>query len=204
MCPFPKDQLFLGSNPLKLVHSSLIAILHERISAADGHHVHYELYELYWQPDLGKAFMRVFGELYTLPEFICVHQKLQKSPPEPGCGLPHHVAGLIFFSDVTHLTQFGDAKLWPVYLFFGNDSKYWRCKPSLHLCNHIAYLHIVSCFFICHFIGFEAKVAIPSFQTISMTSPPITLERHPQHHSRHTVIDRCSINSGKPSWMMSL
>jgi hypothetical protein len=46
----------------------------------------------------------------------------------------------MFASDETHLTSFGHAKVWPVYLFFGNESKYRRGKPSLHLCNHVAYL----------------------------------------------------------------
>ena len=46
---------------------------------------------------------------------------------------------LMFLSNLTHLTAFGDVKLWPLYLLFGNDSKYLRCKPRSHLCEHVAY-----------------------------------------------------------------
>ena len=36
----------------------------------------------------------------------------------------------MFWSDSTQLTQFGTAKLWPLYVFFGNESKYRRCQPT--------------------------------------------------------------------------
>jgi hypothetical protein len=64
------------------------------------------------------------------------------------CDLPRVVAGLMFWSDVTHLTSFGDAKIWPLYMFFGNESKYFRCKPSSNLCHHVAYFQSVSVLFL--------------------------------------------------------
>ena len=125
---------------------SIVSVIRERLASADGQHFHFEPYELHWQPRLGDPPIRVFGELYTSPEFLRAHEELQSCPPEPGCDLPRVVVGLMFASDVTHLTQFGDVKLWPVYMYFGNDSKYRRCKPSCHLCNHIAYLQKVVLF----------------------------------------------------------
>lgn len=144
--PFQKNSKQPGNQPFQagtFYHRSITSILHDRLSGIDGQHFHFEPYELYWQPHPDKAPERVFGELYTSPEFIRVHQELQNSPPEIGCDLPRIVVGLLFSSDVTHLAQFGDAKLWPVYLFFGNDSKYRRSKPGAHLANHLAYLQAV-------------------------------------------------------------
>ncbi|EGO04531.1 hypothetical protein SERLA73DRAFT_148999 [Serpula lacrymans var. lacrymans S7.3] len=46
---------------------------------------------------------------------------------------------LQFWSNLTYLTSFGNAKLWPLYFWFGNKSKYCCCKPSSKLCKHIAY-----------------------------------------------------------------
>ena len=46
----------------------------------------------------------------------------------------------MFWSDATHLANFGTAKLWPIYLFFGNLSKYIRLRPSSGACNHLAYI----------------------------------------------------------------
>ena len=81
----------------------------------------------------------VQGKLYSSPSFLDMHQDLQDSPGEPGCMLPWVVVALMFLSDLTHLTAFGDMKLWPLYLLFGNNSKYLHCKPTSHLCEHVAY-----------------------------------------------------------------
>ena len=59
--------------------------------------------------------------------FIEAHRDLQDSP---GCHLPRIIVGLMFASDGTHLTAFSNAKLWPLYLAIGNESKYRRSKPS--------------------------------------------------------------------------
>ena len=126
-------------------HRSVVSILKERVTTEDHfQHFHLEPYELRWQRGDGGNSIRVHGELYNSPAFIEEHNKLQNSPKEPGCNLPRIVVGLMFASDVTHLTSFGDVKIWPLYLFFGNESKYRRCKPTLHLCSHVAYFLKVS------------------------------------------------------------
>jgi hypothetical protein len=50
----------------------------------------------------------------------------------------------MFWSDSTHLANFGTASLWPLYLFFGNLSKWVRSKPRAGACHHVAYLPKVS------------------------------------------------------------
>ncbi|KAF8226441.1 hypothetical protein L208DRAFT_1301720 [Tricholoma matsutake] len=131
-------------------HRSIVSILKEKL--IDDHkfqHFHIEPYKLKWQPaHQGSSAsedtsIQVHGKLYTSPAFFKAHMELQASQGEPGCSLPHVVVGLMFASDQTHLTSFGETKLWPLYLFFGNDSKYCCSKPSLHLCNHVAYFHKV-------------------------------------------------------------
>jgi hypothetical protein len=92
--------------------------------------------------------IRVHGELYNSPSFIQANEDLQNSPKEPGCDLPRVLVGVMYGSDTTHLTSFGTAKLWPLYAFFGNFSKYRRSKPSCKLCEEIAYFQKVSNFFI--------------------------------------------------------
>lgn len=139
-----------GAGPLNYTiddfyHRSLVSVIQEKLSKSTGNqHFHYEPYELNWQPGEAPHPIRVQGELYTSPVFIDAHRELQDSPAEPGCNLPRVVVALMFWSDVTHLATFGDAKIWPLYLFFGNESKYNRCKPSCHLCHHVAYFHSVS------------------------------------------------------------
>ena len=127
-----------------LYHRSLVSVIREKLSKPhDVRQFYYEPFELYWHPNNSCAEERVHGELYSSPAFLDAHRKLQESPGEPGCDLPRVVLAMMFYSDGTHLTSFGNAKLWPSYLFFGNESKYRRCKPSCHLCNHVAYFQAV-------------------------------------------------------------
>jgi hypothetical protein len=128
-----------------LYHRSIVSVIKEKLgNPVEDQHFHYEPYGLFWKPTLQSKKVRVHGELYTSSSFEEAHRSLQESPGEPGCQLPRCVVALMFWSDETLLTSFGKTKLWPVYLFFGNESKYRRCKPSLNLCNHIAYFEAVS------------------------------------------------------------
>ena len=138
--PGPQDY-YVGD----LYHQSFVAVIREKLAKPqDDRQFHYEPFELYWQPSNTCTEERVHGELYTSPAFLDAHRELQESPGEPGCNLPRVVVAMMLWSDGTHLTTFGNAKLWPCYLFFGNESKYRRCKPSCHLCNHVAYFQAVS------------------------------------------------------------
>jgi hypothetical protein len=143
--PFHKRSLHPGARSFVIknfYHRSIISVIRERLSS-DRSHFRYEPYELHFQPATRPNSVRVYGELYTSPVFAEAHRTLQESPSEPGCHLPRCVVALMFWSDATKLTTFGPAKLWPLYLFFGNDSKYQRCKPSCHMCCHIAYFEKV-------------------------------------------------------------
>jgi hypothetical protein len=127
-----------------LYHRSLVEVVKEKLrNSVDTDYFHYEPYELNWQPGNSPEPIRVHGELYTSQAFIDAHNALQNSPPEPQCNLPRNIIALMFYSDSTHLTTFGDANLWPLYLYFGNESKYQRCKPSCNLANHVAYFQKV-------------------------------------------------------------
>jgi hypothetical protein len=124
-------------------HRSIVAILKEKMNNADEfQHFHLEPYELRWQKG-DTASVRVHGELYTSPAFLEAHEEIQALPRAPGCTLQRVVVGLMYASDCTHLTSFGSAYLWPLYVYFGNESKYRRCKPSCHLCHHVAYFQKV-------------------------------------------------------------
>ena len=138
--PGPKDYT-VGD----LYHRSLVSVIREKISnAQDNPQFHYEPFELLWQRDNHDNPLRVYSELYTSSAYLTAHQEVQELPGKPGCELPRVVAAMMFWSDATHLTSFGTAKLWPCYLFFGNESKYRRCKPTCNLCNHVAYFQTVT------------------------------------------------------------
>jgi hypothetical protein len=125
--PFHKRTLHPGQQVFDagiLHHRRLMSVIREKIARPSTHpHLHFEPYELFWQSHDAAEPVRVRGELYTSEAFLEAHRELQDSPSDLGCDLPRVVLGLMFASDGTQLTAFSNAKLWPVYLVIGNESK---------------------------------------------------------------------------------
>ncbi|KAI0057240.1 hypothetical protein BV25DRAFT_1812761 [Artomyces pyxidatus] len=122
-------------------HRSLCAEIRRTLSTDPAaHRFVYEPYLLeYSEPDSGKPAEGVYGELYNSTAFVNEDLRLQNSPREPGCDLPRAIAGLMFWSDATQVSHFGHAKVWPGYMYFGNQSKYERARPTSHAAHHVAY-----------------------------------------------------------------
>ncbi|CUA68632.1 Patatin-like phospholipase domain-containing protein 7 [Rhizoctonia solani] len=102
--------------------------------------VHFIPFQQFCRPPGSNADERLYDELYTTDAWLREHQRLQQLPPVPGCKLERVIIALMFSSDATHLAQFSLAYLWPIYLYFGNNSKWDRRKPSSRVCQHIAYI----------------------------------------------------------------
>jgi hypothetical protein len=98
-----------------------------------------------WKDPLDNHQERVFDELYTSDSWLEAQDDLQRQPREPGCSLERVIAGLMFFSDATHLANFGTAKAWPLYLYFGNLTKYARSAPKSGACHLVGFLPSVCC-----------------------------------------------------------
>nr|VWP02335.1 Arf family GTPase [Ganoderma boninense] len=122
-----------------LCHRKITSVIRSRVTDPSIFpHLHLEPYELFWKANSAEP-VRVHGEIYTSPAFIEAHDELQRSPQEPGCTRERVVVALMFSSDGTHLTEYGDAKLHPLYMEFGNESKARRSKQSSGCFEHIAY-----------------------------------------------------------------
>ncbi|KAH6907892.1 hypothetical protein BKA70DRAFT_1104265 [Coprinopsis sp. MPI-PUGE-AT-0042] len=98
----------------------------------------------YWSPLNDGAYEPIVSELYSSQSFIDEHRKVVREASRSGVEEETFIIGLMLWSDATHLTSFGSAKLWPIYLFFGNQSKYAQAKPSNFAAHHIAYIPDVS------------------------------------------------------------
>ncbi|KAI0069759.1 hypothetical protein K474DRAFT_1687673 [Panus rudis PR-1116 ss-1] len=122
-----------------LMHRSIVETVRSVWSSPTSSSFHYTPFEQFWQRPDGIT-ERVHDELYASEAFNEEHIALQSGAPEPGCSLERVICGLMFYSDSTHLANFGDASLWHIYMFFGNQSKYERCRPSSDSCHHIAYI----------------------------------------------------------------
>lgn len=129
----------------KLHHRRIVSVIREALSnPSRSRRFHFKPYKLSWRRHPSADDVNVQGELYTSPAFLQAHEELQNSPSEPGCTLERVIVGLMFWSDGTVLTSFGGSKLWPCYMYFGNESKLRRVKVSEHLGEHIAYFEEVS------------------------------------------------------------
>ncbi|TFK76058.1 hypothetical protein BDN72DRAFT_930755 [Pluteus cervinus] len=122
-------------------HRSLVSVIKEACSGSNSKDFHWHPYEEHWSPPWDSATTeRVHGELYSSSAFLEADRELHTSPLEPGCDLPRCVAALMIYSDATQVAQFGQASVWPVYAYFGNQSKYERGRPSTRMAYNVAFL----------------------------------------------------------------
>ncbi|KAI0363060.1 hypothetical protein BV20DRAFT_959073 [Pilatotrama ljubarskyi] len=86
--------------------------------------------------------IRIRSELYHSDAVWEEDLRMRARPREAGDSddLEYIIAPLIIYSDSTHLTNFGWASLWPVYLYNGSESKYTRGRPSAYSAQHAAYI----------------------------------------------------------------
>jgi hypothetical protein len=126
-----------------LYHRPLLGVMKAAITDIAARRFHFSPFKRLWLPPSGIE-QRCFDEVYTSDSFLEANDKLQKQPNEPGCSLEKVVLGLMFWSDSTHLANFGNAKVWPIYLYCANLSKYIRGKPGSAACHHVAYIPSVS------------------------------------------------------------
>ncbi len=140
-----------------LLHRKLTSVIREAFEGPLAHLYHYSPFKLFQKSPISGMEERIYGEVFTSDAFLEETESVQRHglvPPEdPGCKREKVVAALMVSSDATMLTQFGVAKGWPIYLMFGNLSKYIRAQPGSGAMHHLAYIPSVSfqwqcvCFF---------------------------------------------------------
>lgn len=126
-----------------LHYRKLTTIIRSAFESPLASKFHYTPFKLFHQSPGSEAPERVFSELYNSDAFIREHDRVQRAPvpaEESGCAREKVVAALMFWSDATHLANFGTAKLWPIYMFLGNLSKYIRAELTSNACHHVAYI----------------------------------------------------------------
>ncbi|KAJ7181996.1 hypothetical protein C8R46DRAFT_1210480 [Mycena filopes] len=121
-----------------LHHRSIVGVIRAAFTEVTALQFHLTPFKRFRTSASG-AEERVYDEVYTSDAWVDAHNVLQKTPPEPGCKLERIIAGLMWWSDSTHLANFGTAKAWPLYLYFANLSKYTRASPTSGACHHVAY-----------------------------------------------------------------
>ena len=119
---------------------SLVDIIRNAFQDSAALTFHMTPFRHFWQPSEDDPPVRLYDELYSSDAMLDEHEKIRAQPREPGCELETVVAAIMLWSDSTHLASFGNTSLWPIYAFFGNQSKYTRAKPTSFACHHLAYI----------------------------------------------------------------
>ena len=86
----------------------------------------------------------MYDELYMTDAWNEAQDEIQKHRWTDGCKLERVIAGIMLWSDSTQLAQFSHASAWPIYLFFGNLSKYACQAADTQVCHPIAFILPVS------------------------------------------------------------
>ena len=127
-----------------LHYRTLTSVIQSAFQHPLAHHYHFSPFKLFHKSPGSSESERVYSEVYNSDAFIEEHDRIQRHgelpPDDLHCKREKVIAALMFWSDATLLAQFGTTKLWPIYLMFGNLSKYIRAKMDSGACHHVAYI----------------------------------------------------------------
>jgi hypothetical protein len=126
-----------------LYFRKLTTIIKDAFQSPLAPQYHFSPFKLYHTSPITGEDERVYSEIYNSDAFIKEHDRVQRAPvppDDPNCKREKVIAALKFWSDSTHLSNFGMAKLWPIYMLLGNLSKYTCSHPTAHACHHLAYI----------------------------------------------------------------
>ena len=134
-----------------LLYRDLVGVITEQLKDPDSFKEMYlQSFSEHWKPTENDPPVRVYREVYSSNTMLeAQHQLLQKLQDLP-CPQPEaFLIALMLASDSTFLTQFSQASMWLIYVFFGGVSKYIWSLPDSLSAHHIAYLpkvcyHLVS------------------------------------------------------------
>ncbi|KAG2336227.1 hypothetical protein BDR05DRAFT_978830 [Suillus weaverae] len=102
----------------------LVEVIRAAFTDVQARVFHLLPFQWLWKDPLDGHQERIFDELYTSDAWLEAQDSLQRLLKEPGCSLEHVNAGMMLLSNATHLANFGTAKAWPLYMYFGNLTKY--------------------------------------------------------------------------------
>ena len=182
-----------------LHHRPLLGVMQAALTDDAARRFHFSPFKRFRRTASG--YERCFDEVYTSDAFLEAHNTLQKQRNEPDCTLEKVVLGLMFWSDSTHLANFGTAKVWPLYLYFANLSKYIRCKPTSGASHHVAYIPSVSITFVMTIV--ILRLCLFSFLIIyKMSSQREISSRQSSHTVDENSCRKCGIYCSTTSLLL--
>ena len=130
-----------------LCYRKLTSVIQAAFSEPIAQYFHLSPFKLFYTSPITGLEERAYSEVYNSDTFLHEHdlvQRIKLHAQDAGCKLERIIGALMFGSDMTHLAQFGTAKAWPLYLTWGNLSKYFRTQPNSGAMQQVAYIPSVS------------------------------------------------------------
>ncbi|THU94356.1 hypothetical protein K435DRAFT_668613, partial [Dendrothele bispora CBS 962.96] len=118
-------------------YRNVVDVIKAAFQSEQARNFHLKPFKMMWKPYPDQPELRIHGETFWTERMIKMDRDL---PQIPGCHLERVAVAMQLWSDSTHLTSFGTQKMWPIYLYLGNLSKYTRSKSSTFSAHHIAYI----------------------------------------------------------------
>lgn len=130
-----------------ILYRDIVQVIKTELEDPDAFkNIHVTPYKEWWCPGPDQDPVRVYSEIYNSDAMLLADEEMRhKLGATHGLDddLEAFIVSALLYSDSTHLAAFGDASLWPVYLFLGNVSKYIRSKPTSFAAHHVAYIPTV-------------------------------------------------------------
>ena len=143
-----------------LYYRKPLEVIKAALQESNAQRFHIAPFEEYWTPHTDGPPERIYSDLYNSEAYLQEHANLHGQIREDPQALEIVIISMMLWSDSTHLTSFGNASLWPIYLFFGNQSKYDRAKPTTFSAHHLAYIPEVNTILVYCFIPSSVADAI--------------------------------------------
>ncbi|KIK34857.1 hypothetical protein CY34DRAFT_17433 [Suillus luteus UH-Slu-Lm8-n1] len=99
----------------------LLEVIRAAFADAQARAFHLFPFQRLWKDPLDGHQERIYDEMYTSDAWLEAQDSIQRLPKEPG-------------------SNFGTAKAWPLYLYFGNLTKYARSSPQSGECHLVGFL----------------------------------------------------------------
>jgi len=125
-----------------LLYRDLVEVITEQLKDPESFkEMFLQPFSEHWKPTKNDPPVRVYGEVYSSDAMLEAQRQLLQKLRNLPCPQPEaFLVSLMLASDSTFLTQFSQASMWPIYMFFGNVSKYIRSSPDSLSAHHVAYL----------------------------------------------------------------
>jgi len=127
-----------------ILYCPLLEVIKAACQSSKSEAYHWVPFKLIHQTPL--VYLWAYTDIYNSKSMLEEDAKIRAKGrhPDDNPDTEITILAMLFWSDSTHLTNFGTASVWLIYLYFGNLSKYACGRPNACAAHHLAYIPSVS------------------------------------------------------------